>query len=72
MLRNESVQVNIDNFSAYRILSDGSAKPYLQNIATDVFNFCSKFNIKLISQWIPRKQNELSDYYSRIKDTYNW
>ena len=29
-------------------------------------------NIKLIPQWIPREQNELADYYSRIKDTDNW
>ena len=72
MLRNQSVQVNIDNSSACRILSVGSARPYLQNIAIDVFSFCSKFNIKLISQWILREQNKLADYYSRIKDTDNW
>ena len=72
MLRNQSVQVNIDNSSACRILSVGSAKPYLQNIAIDVFSFCSKFNIKLIPQWIPREQIELADYCSRIKDTDNW
>ena len=72
MWRNESVQVNIDNSSACRILSAGSAKLYLQDIAIDVFNFCSKFNIKLIPQWIPREQNELPYHYSRIKDTDNW
>ena len=68
MLRNQSFQVNIDNSSACRILSAGSAEPYLQNIAIDVFHFCLKFNIKLISQWMPREQNELAYYYSRIKD----
>ena len=72
MLRNQSIQVNIDNSSACRILSVGRAKPYLQNIDIDVFNFFSKFNVKLIPQWIPREQNELADYYSRIKDTDNW
>ena len=25
-----------------------------------------------IPQWIPREQNEIADYYSRIKDTDNW
>ena len=40
MLQNQSVQVNIDNSSACRILSVGSAKLYLQNIAINVFNFC--------------------------------
>ena len=53
MFRNISVQVNIDNSSAGRILSVGSAKPHLQNIAIYAFTFCSKFNIKLIPQWIP-------------------
>ena len=72
MLRNQSVQVNIDNFSACRILSVGSTKSHLQNTAIDVFNSCSKFYIKLVPQWIPREQNELADYYSRIKDTDNW
>ena len=72
ILRNQSVQVNIDNSSACRILSAGSAKLHLQDIAIDVFNFCSKFNIKLIPQWIPREQNELPYHYSRIKDTENW
>ena len=37
MLQNQSVQVNIDNCSACRIWSVGSAKPHLQNIAIDVF-----------------------------------
>ena len=72
MLRNQSVQVNIDNSRACTILSIGIAKPYLQNIAIGVFTFCSKFNIKLIPQQIPREQIELADYYSRIKDTDNW
>ena len=48
MLRNQSVQVNIDNSNA------------------------SKFNIKLIPQWIRREYNKLGNYYSRIKDTENW
>ena len=57
---------NVTNLftSACRVLSVDSAKPHLQNIAIDVFTFCSKFNMKLISQWIPREQNELADYYS--------
>ena len=54
------------------MLAEFYRKPYLQKIAIDVFSFCSKFNIKLIPQWIPREQNKLADYYSRIKDTDNW
>ena len=72
MLQKQSVQANINNFTACRVLSVGSAKPHLQNIAIDVFTFCSKFNIKLIQQWIPRERNELADYYSRLKATDYW
>ena len=37
----------------------------LQNIAIDAFNFCSAYIIKLTPHWIPRKQNQLADHYSR-------
>ena len=50
MLLNHSVQVNIDNSSACRILSAGSTNPHLQNIAIDVLTFRSKFNVKVIPQ----------------------
>ena len=72
ILKNQSVQVNINNSSACPILSIGSSKPHLQNLAIEVFNFCTLFNIKLIPQWIPREQNYLADFYSRMNDTDNW
>ena len=71
ILKNQSVQVNIDNSSACRILSIGSSKPHLQNLAIDVLNFCTRFNIELIPQWIPREQYYLADCYSRMNDTDN-
>ena len=54
------------------MLTVGSFKTSLQNIAIGVFNSCSAYNIELIPQWIPREQNELVDHHSRIKDTDNW
>ena len=47
MLRNQSVQVKIDNSSACRILSAGagSAKPYLQNIAIDNLTFVQSLTL---------------------------
>ena len=58
MLRNKSVQININNPNAWRILSVSRAKSHLQNIA-------------VATRWIPREQNELADYYRRIKNTDN-
>ena len=72
MLQKQYVQANMDKFSACRILSVGSSKAHLRNIAVDVFTFCSKFSIKSISQWITREQNELADCYRRIKETDHW
>ena len=46
ILKNQSVQVKIDNSSACRILSIGSSNRHLQNLAIHVFNFCTRFNIK--------------------------
>lgn len=37
-----------------------------------MYCFCSACNIKLISRWIPRKQNELGDHYNKINDKDNW
>lgn len=72
LLKNQSVQINIDNFSSSRILSVGSTKTHLQDVAIDIFMFCLSKNIKLIPQWIPREQNQVADYYSKIKDSDDW
>ena len=64
-MKSQSVQVNTDNSSACRILLIGSSKPHLQN-------FCTRFNIKLIPQWIPGEHNSFADFYNRMNDTNNW
>ena len=66
ILKNQSIQVNINISSACWTLAVGNSKKFLQNIAINVFNFCSAYNIKLIPQWIPREQNKSADHYSRI------
>ena len=72
LLANQSVQVNIDNFSASRILSVGSTKISLHNLAVDIFYHCIRYNIKLIPRWIPREQNTIADYYSKMTDSDDW
>ena len=72
ILKKQSDQVNIDNSSACGILSIGSSKPHLQNLVIDIFNFCTRFNIELIPQWIQKEQNYLADFYSRTNDMDNW
>ena len=72
VLSNESFQLNLDSISACRILSVGSAKRHLQNIALEIFEHCLKLNINLQPNWIPREKNTIADSYSKHKDTDDW
>ena len=55
-----------------RILQVGSAKPHLQSEAVAVFGLCLANNIRLEPKWIPREQNHMADYISRIVDHDDW
>ena len=72
LLKGQNIQINGDNMAAMRILSVGSTKPHLQNIALDIFHYCVKNDIKITPQWIPRELNRDADYFSKIRDSDNW
>ena len=72
MLEGRAIQVNIDNQAATRILTVGSTKFHLHNIALDIFHHCIKHDIRLSPQWVPREQNKDADYFSRVNDTDSW
>ena len=72
LLSNESVQINLDNFGASRILSVGSSKMHLQKIAIQIFGHCIKYNISLHPRWVPRDLNGTADWLSKFKDTDDW
>jgi hypothetical protein len=46
----------------------GSRKQHLQEGAMAIFEICFQNAIKLVMVWIPRAQNQLADYISRIPD----
>ena len=71
-LAHESVQVNVDNFGASKILAIGSNKVHLQDIAVQIFEKSLELNIQIIPKWIPRDQNQEADYYSKMLDTDDW
>ena len=55
------------------VQSIGSSKLHTQNLAIYVFNIRTRFNIKLVPQWIPREQNYVADFYSRMNNYIdNW
>ena len=72
LLRNQAIQINIDNFGATRVLTIGSSKDHLQQLALEIFHHCLNNNIKITPEWIPRDKNVIADYYSKMKDTDNW
>ena len=68
ILSGESVQVNVNNFSASRILSVGSSKPHLQKIAIEIFQHCTNYDMRISPRWIPRSLNTKADEFSKIND----
>ena len=72
LLQHENVLWFSDNHNVSRIISAGSGKVHLQNIALQIYNSCLKFQIKLEPTWLPREENELADEISKELDTDNW
>ena len=71
-LANQRVRWFTDNQNVVRILQVGSRKPDLQGEALAIFSISLSQHIHLEPEWIPRKNNELADYLSRIVDYDDW
>ena len=50
----------------------GSGKAHLQVEALRVFELCVQHQIHLEPEWVPREENQLADYLSRIVDFDDW
>ena len=61
-----------DNQAAVHILAHGSRREHLQVEALLIHRICQKFGIQLIAEWVPREDNELADYYSKVVDVDDW
>lgn len=72
LLVGQSVQVNVDNQNAFRIISVGSAKEHLHTLALEIFQIAIKHDIIVVPQWIPRDRNTIADFYSKFNDTDDW
>ena len=69
---NRLVKLFTDNQNVVKIVQAGSMKPDLHNLATYIFNLCIKYNTTLEVEWVPRDQNSLADWYSKIFDFDDW
>ena len=45
---------------------------YLQAEAVKIFTLCRSHALCIEPEWIPREQNEIADYLSRIVDCDDW
>jgi len=57
-----------DNQNVVRIIQHGSRKSALQVEALAIFSICVSNRIRMEPEWVPREQNQLADYYSRLVD----
>ncbi|MEW8546455.1 MAG: reverse transcriptase domain-containing protein [Candidatus Thiodiazotropha sp.] len=72
LLKNKRVKVYSDNKNVTPVLQTGSRKTELQEIACEVHEICQKYNIEIISEWIPRSKNEIADILSKCGDSDDW
>ena len=71
-LEGHTVKWCTDNQNVVSIINIGSRKPHLQDGAMCIYDRCLQHSIKLEMAWIPRKENEMADYLSRIVDFDDW
>ena len=71
-VQGKSVKWHSDNQGAVRIVDIGSPNTELHSIALDIFDFCRNFNVRFVSQWVPRELNTCADDISNIIDFDDW
>ena len=67
--KNQIVRLYVDNLNVVRILSRGSMKQDLQNIAVNILNMCNINHVIIVPEWIPRENNTIADRLSRFAYT---
>ena len=67
-LQDERIRWFTDNQNVVRIIWHGSSKSALQVEALAIFSICVRNHIRMEPEWVPREQNQLADYYSRLVD----
>ena len=68
-LENECARQFTDNPNIVHIVQYGSRQPALEVEAMKILNSPYPY---IEPEWIPKEQNELADYYSRIVDYDDW
>ena len=72
LLQGRVVNWETDNQAVPSIVTKGSKKKHLQDLAVSVYFLCKKENIHLHLSWIPRDENTVADEMSRYVDYDDW
>lgn len=71
-LKDQSVKWFSDSQACVQIIQVGSTNLELHEESRDIFDQCSKLNIDLKIQWIPRDLNQVADEISKTSCTDEW
>ena len=71
-LANEHIRWFTDNQNVVNIILHGSKKPMLQTEALKVFHLSLVHNLVIEPEWIPREENLVANYISKILDYDDW
>ena len=61
-----------DNKGVATIVKSGSNKFHLHKLAMGIFSLSKEHDIAIDMEWIPRSDNEVADYLSKIVDFDDW
>lgn len=71
-IRNRTVKLYTDNQNVVKIINSGSMKKSLHDIAINIFSICIQNQISLEFERIPRSENEVAYYFSKMYDYDDW
>ena len=71
-LAGERIRWFTDNKNVVSILLYGSKKPLLQKESLRIFQMGLMHQIRMEPEWVPREENQLADYWSKVIDYDDW
>lgn len=72
IMKNSNLNVISDSKNVAKIMQVGSKKPYLQIIASQIFETCTENSTQVSNVWKPRNENKRADFLSRVTDMDDW
>ena len=72
LLKGGLVKWYTDNQGVAAIVKAGSTKVHLHKLAMEIFLLSKEYDVSIDIEWIPRSENEVADYLSKIVDFDDW